>query len=287
MANNYVGREAIDLPIAVANDIIQKTQEQSAVMQLARQITLPGTGVMVPVILSDPEADWVAEGAEKPVKTGTLETKKLVPYKLAVIVPFSMEFVRDREVLYNAMIQRIPLAMAAKFDGAVFGSSAAPGENFDTLSKCTAQVIGTNAYDGLVAADTDVSEHDGIVNGYVLAPQGKATLLASKDKNDRPLFINNIADNAIPTILGAPTYVAKAAHVTGTPETFGFVGDWTKSVYGTVQGMQMSVSDQATLKVGSETINLWQQNMVAVRAEIELGFRADTTVFNKLVKASA
>ena len=31
-----------------------------------------------------------------------------------------------------------------------------------------------------------------------------------------------------------------------------------------------------------QTINLFQQNMFAVRAEIEVGFRADTSVFNKL-----
>ena len=43
------------------------------------------------------------------------------------------------------------------------------------------------------------------------------------------------------------------------------------------------------LSVGSgasaTTINLWQQNMVAVRAEIEVGFRADTSVFNLLTGA--
>ena len=33
---------------------------------------------------------------------------------------------------------------------------------------------------------------------------------------------------------------------------------------------------------GDSTINLFEQNMFAVRAEIEVGFRCDTTVFNKL-----
>ena len=37
-----------------------------------------------------------------------------------------------------------------------------------------------------------------------------------------------------------------------------------------------------TLEDGGTTINLFQQNMFAVRAEIEVGFRCDTTVFNKL-----
>ena len=44
--------------------------------------------------------------------------------------------------------------------------------------------------------------------------------------------------------------------------------------------------DQATLTDGSNTINLFQQNMFAVRAEIEVGFRCDTTVFNKLTNTA-
>ena len=39
----------------------------------------------------------------------------------------------------------------------------------------------------------------------------------------------------------------------------------------------------STLDVDENTrINLFQQNMFAVRAEIEVGFRADTDLFNKL-----
>ena len=57
-------------------------------------------------------------------------------------------------------------------------------------------------------------------------------------------------------------------------------------MYGTVEGVKIDISDQATLTVGSGSsatqINLFQQNMFAVRAEIELGFRADTSVFNLL-----
>ena len=41
-----------------------------------------------------------------------------------------------------------------------------------------------------------------------------------------------------------------------------------------------------TLTDGSTTINLFEQNMFAVRAEIEVGFRCDTTVFNKLTGAA-
>lgn len=280
-------RKSIDLPMEVSTEIIQKTQESSAVMQLARQITLPGRGVVVPVITGDATAAWVDETAKKPVSHPTLETKKMQAYKLAVIVPFSMEFTRDNQALYDALVSRLPLALAEKFDATVFGAVNVPGENFDTLKACTAQDIKADAYGGLVAADADIADHDGVMNGIVLAPKGKAVLLTATDVNKRPLFVNSVAEGAIPMVLGVRTQQSKGAYVAGKPNTLGIAGDWTKAVYGTVSGVQVAVSDQATITDGSTSINLWEQNMIAVRAEIELGFRADTTVFNRLTDTAA
>ena len=204
-----------------------------------------------------------------------------------MIVPFSNQFRRDVPALYDELVKRLPLALAQKFDATVFGSVNVPGSNFDTLKNCTAQEIGTDAYAGLVAADADIAEHNGILNGWVLSPKGKAVLLNAVDGNKRPLFLNNVAEGAVPMILGSKTLQSKGAYVAGTPEVVGFAGDWTQAVYGTVEGVQIAIADQATLDDGSDTpLNLFQQNMFAVRAEIEVGFRCDTTVFNKLTKAA-
>lgn len=276
-------RTSIDLPVDVSREIMQKTQEESAVMQLAREIALPGRGAAINVITSDPEAAWVGETAAKPVSNPGLTTKVMQAYKLAVIVPFSNEFRRDVASLYDALVERLPRALGAKFDATVFGAVAAPGSNFDTLAGATAQSIsGTAAYAGLVAAQTDIATNGGIFNGVVISPQGQGILLAATDENKRPLFINSVAEGAIPMILGAPTYVRKSAYVSGTPNTVGIVGDWTQAMYGTVEGVVIDYSSDATLVSGNTTINLFQQNMFAVRAEIEVGFRADVSVFNKL-----
>lgn len=281
-----ISHSSIALPSAVSNEIWQKTQENSAIMAMARQIQLPGMGVTIPIITGDPEAAWVNETEAKPVKRSSLSTKQMSAYTLAVIVPFSNQFRRDLPALYNALVERLPLALAKKFDATVFGNGDAPGSNFDTLKNCTAQEIGTDAYKGLVAADADIAEHDGILNGWVLAPQGKAILLNAVDNNGRPLFVNNVADGAVPMILGSRTRQSKGAYVDGSPAVVGFAGDWTQAVYGTVEGVKIDISDQATLTDGSSTINLFQQNMFAVRAEIEVGFRCDTSVFNKLTRAA-
>ena len=280
-------RSNIELPNDVSAEIIQKTQEGSAVMQLARQIALPGRGLQIPVITGDPEAAWVNETAAKPVSNPGLSKKIMQAYKLAVIVPFSKEFMRDIAALYDALVQRLPLALAAKFDSTVF-FGAAPGDNFDAFAACTAQSIsGTATYTGLVAADTDIATHGGIANGYVISPQGKGILLSALDENKRPLFINSVAEGAIPMILGSRALVRKAAYKAGTPNVVGVVGDWTQAMYGTVEGVEITVSEEATLMSGNTPIYLFQQNMFAVRAEIEVGFVADTTVFNNLTAAAS
>ena len=276
-------RTNIDLPVEVSQEIMQKTQEGSAIMRLARQITLPGRGTSINVITSDPEAAWVGETAAKPVSNPGLATKVMRAYKLAVIVPFSNEFRRDVASLYDALVERLPRALAEKFDSTVFGNGDKPGSDFDNFASVTKQSLASDVYAGLVAADTDISLHGGIVNGYALSPQARGILLAATDQNKRPLFVNNVSEGAVPMILGAPTYMSKGAFVSGSPSVVAVAGDWTQAMYGTVEGVKIDYSSDATLDLGGgSVINLFQQNMFAVRAEIEVGFRANTDLFNAL-----
>ena len=298
MSGTQTNRSAITLPSEISSEILQKMQEGSAVMRLARQITLPGNGKTIPVITSDPQASWVDETAAKPVSNPGLGTKLMSAYKLAVIVPFSKEFRRDLAALYDALIARLPAVLANKFDATVIGAVDKPGENFDNFALCTAQSLiasgGHTAYDGLVAAVTDVAEQNASLDGFAISPAAKGILLGAKDGDGRPLFINSVAQGAIPMILGCPTYENRGLYKSGaapvdsgsgTPAIVGVGGDWTQAVWGTVEGMEISFSDQATLVDGTTTINLWQQNMFAVRAEIEVGFRALTDCFNLLTGA--
>lgn len=283
MAGVPTNRTNINLPPEVSAEILAKTQDASAIMSLARQISLPGRGVTIPVITGDPQAAWVGETASKPVANPSLETKIMEPYKLAVIVPFSNEFRRDAAALYDELVRRLPLALAQKFDATVVGAVAAPGSNFDTFASATAQnITNPNTYSSLVAADADIATNGGIMNGIALSPQGKSVLLGAVDGDSRPLFINNVSEGAVPMVLGAQTVLSKGIY-DGTNHVVGIAGDWTQAMYGTVEGVTIDYSSDATLDLGSgNVINLFQQNMFAVRAEIEIGFRADVDCFNRL-----
>lgn len=292
-------RTNITLPTEVSREILQKTQEGSAIMKLAQRQELPGRGLTIPTITGDPEANWVDETNVKPVSNPSIGTKNMKGYTLAVIVPFSNQFRRDMRALYDAVVQRLPGALGLKFDKTVIGTSA-PGSGFDTLGACTVQSLiasgSHTAYKGLVAAWSDIADHNGALNGFALSPAAEGILLNAVDTTGRPIFTGAVSESNVSPILGARVTrgrgvykagSAAAGSTAGSPAIVGIAGDWTQAKYGIVDGdVKIDISDQATLTIGSEQVNLWERNMFAVRAEIEVGFIADTYCFNLLSGAT-
>ena len=302
--NISTNRSAITLPTDLSKEILQKAMGESVIMKLAQKQTIPGRGVTIPTITGDPEAYWVEETDSKPVSAPGLNQKNLTPYTLAVIVPFSNQFRRDLRVLYDNIVARLPGALALKFDKTVIGAVAKPGTNFDNFAACTAQSlvpgVGHTTYAGLVAADADIAENGGLLSGFAFSPAGRSMLLNAVDKNDRPIFINSVAEGAPDRLLGVPAVFGRGVYKVGTPAgvsdagspaIVGVAGDWTQAIYGIAEEFDLSISDQATLTYvdgnnQTVTINLWQRNMFAVRAEFEVGFVADTSCFNLLTGAT-
>lgn len=282
------GTTGLQLTPEQTNEIWAATVEQSAVMQLAQRVTLPGSGISIPIITGDPVADFVAETAEKPVSESTFGVKTMTPYKIAVIELFSDEFRRDFRALYNELVRRLPASIGAKFDATVFNGTA-PGTGFDVLTGSTAVGIGgTGTYGKLVTAYTTVGAA-GSLNGWAFSPQGEGILLNAVDGDGRPMFINSANnDRAVGRLLGADVVESKKVYKAGTPNVVGFAGDWAQARYGIVDGINLSISDQATINTGTEQVNLWQRNMFALRVEAEVGFIVrDAAAFVKLTDATS
>lgn len=297
-------RSAIELPSDISNEILETARGESVVMRLATRMPLPGRGLTIPVILGDPEAQWVDETNPKPVKNPNVGYKNMKGYTLSVILPFSNQFRRDLASLYDAILARLPGALAQKFDATVIGAVAAPGSHFDTLAAATAQSLlpgqNTTAYDGLVAANVDIATHGGVMNGIAVGPQGNGILMSAKDNQGRPLFLPSTNDGAITGILGARVLQGRGIYKAGAaasggdaavPAIVGVAGDWRQSAYGMVKDFEVSFSDQASITVldadnQPQVINLWERNMFAVRAEFEVGFVANAAAFNLLTGAT-
>jgi HK97 family phage major capsid protein len=269
----------VNLPAEVSGEIWGGIVEQSAVMQASRRVDLPGPGVTIDMVTGEPTAGWVTESDEKPVSRATLSSKTMTPYTLAVIEPFSNQFRRDKGRLYNELVRRLPFALAKKFDSTVYGVGSAPGSNFDQLTSApTLTVDGTDTFADAAAVLNAVAAQGYDLSAWIASPTLHGLLLTATDSLGRQFFVANpISDNSVGQIFGAPVYKTRGTMPTGagaTADKIGFAGDWQgAAVYGTVEGVQISISDQATLNDGGTAINLWQRNMFAVRAEIEIGFR--------------
>lgn len=278
------GTSGVNLPPELSAEIWQKAQEASAVMALSNVMSLPGAGVTVNVITGDPTPEWVAETDEKPVSRGSVTTKTMQGYTLAVIVPFSNQFRRDEASLYNAFVQRLPGVLAKKIDQTIFFGTA-PGSNFDVLTDAEAvslvPAVG-DAYDQLVDAEVAIAEAGYTLNGYAISARGVGLLRKLRDTQGYPLLGGL---NGFDTLLGLPIRRTQAVQqvVEDQADLVGVAGDWSTATFGVVQNIAISASEEATVNDGGTQLNLWQRNMFAVRAEMEVGFRVqDIAAFRKL-----
>lgn len=295
--DNNRASNSITLPAELSNEVWAKAVENSAIMQLAQRIDLPGRGVSIPVVTADADAAWVAESTEKHVGNATFGLKTMTPYKLAVIELFSNEFRRDLPALYRELARRLPASIGKKFDATVFNATSAPGTGFDLLYQSPTQDISkdanANTYQKMVNVISTLGAKGFDLDGFALSAQGRAFLLGAVDGQGRPLFVPSAEDGNIGNILGARVVKAQQAYKAGSastttaaavPDVLGFAGDWTQARWGMVDDISMAISDEATINDGTNQINLWQRNMFAVRVEAELGFVCtDDDAFVQLV----
>ena len=267
----YRGTSGLELPKEVSDVVIQGAIAQSAVMKLAQRIYLPGRGLTIPVITADPTVSIVNEAAEKPVSNSTFSNKNMVPKKFAVVELFSVEFRRDMPRLYDALIERLPGALAKAFDKQALNTAALSG--FDSLVTAQAITEGSTIAAKIANGIKAIADDGYRLNGYAAGPVGEAELITAVDGNGRPLFMPSTVDAAVGRVYGGDVVACSAIQ--------GIIGgDWSKAYYGIVDGINVKFSDQATINDGSAQINLWQRNMFAVLIEAEMGFVvADTDAF--------
>lgn len=264
----------VSLPNVVSNEIWGLTIKQSAFMQAARRISIPGSGVQIDMLTGVGDAAWVAETDEKPVGEATFSNKVLEAYMLALIIPFSNQFRRDKAALYREIVRVLPAELGRKFDSTVLGSITKPGSNFDNLAAAQQLTVdATDTFGDLVAARAAIGTRP---SHWITSPAFENTLITAKDADGtRPFVPNYSEDPGVGRIFGAPVLGTDGKFLQSTTggDDLAVVGDFANyALWGSVEGIQYSESDQSSLTVGSDTIHLWQRNMFAVRFEIELAF---------------
>lgn len=283
----------------LAGPIFDEAAKGSAAMSLMKKVPLGASGQAFPIVTSKPTANWTPEGAQKHTTEASLGLVKMEPKKLTAIAVASQEVIRANPGGYSETLAGLLAeAFARAFDLAVFHNKGGDGNGtgpFGTSLSATTKSVtlggtaGANTYDDLVKAmglnlqGTPKKQ----VNGFAFDTGFEVDLLTTKDASDRPLFAEASYDGLIPalrsgSILGRPSYLHENV---GNDKTVGFLGDWTKAAWGTVGGITMDVSTEATVTIGGQLVSLYENNLVAIRAEAEYGFAlADPAAFVKIAR---
>ena len=269
----------------MSSEIWTDSIKQSALTQLATRVNLPGKGVKWQTLNAPNAAEWVGETAEKPVVDPTFGSKTMIPYKLAQIITVSEEFTRDAANLWNAVQAQASEAIAQAIDKTFLaGTIPLPGaDGVDTLADAQTVSVKNGKYVDFVKIATTVLDSNGDLSGIAITNKGLSKFLSAVDENGRPLMVPGVGSTELGSAFGARMIkspwgykeAVKAStdpKVNAAPEVLGVAGDWTQAYYGTVQGIRIKMTDTATVKKGSQTINLWQSNMIAFLVEAEVGF---------------
>ena len=112
-------------------------------------------------------------------------------------------------------------------------------------------------------------------------------LNGAMDSSNRPLFVESpLTETAGPVrsgrLMGRPAYVSDGIYG-ATGKIYGYLGDWSQAAWGVVGGITYNVSTEATVTINGALTSLFENNLVAVRAEAEYGWLVnDTAAFCKL-----
>lgn len=268
-----------------AGDIFAEARKVSVAQQLARQIPVSPNGVEIAYTTQKPSASWVAEAAQKPTTSGGKALRKIAPKKLAAISVVSAETVRANPGGYiDDLRLDLAEAFALAFDAAALHGTNTPfgANNFisattKSVALGTASVANGGIYADLNAGLSLLVNDSKRLTGFAFDALAEPIFNGAVDANGRPLFVDSpTIDNAAilraGRVLGRPAFIGEGV---GKDPVVGFGGNWTKAVWGVVGGITYDISTQATVTINGELVSLFENNLVAVRAEAEYAWDVD------------
>ena len=275
------------IPEEVSREIIQAVPEASAVMRLARRLPpMSRKQRRMPVLAGLPDAYFVTgDNGLKQTTEAAWENKYLNAEELAVIVPIPEAVLDDVEYDVWAEIRPgIIEAFGKAFDQAVILGTNAPDDwPDDLLTGATSAghvvTLGTGAdiYDDIMSEGGVIHkvEDDGFaVTGHMAALTMRAKLRGLRDDNGVPIFNRTVQAASMYELDGAPVEFPRNGSMDAATALM-ISGDWSQLVYALRQDMTYKILTEAVIQDGSGTIvyNLAQQDMVALRAVMRLGWQ--------------
>ena len=287
-----ITNKSVVLPVEYGREIIRGLVGRSKALELGRRLPdMRGKTYKLNVNSNLPVAGWVknsqspanAEGSEinrKPVSSYAFEGVDITAEELAVIVPISENTLADVEdfgiELASELQEQVIGAFQEAIDSAVFFGTNAPWSGYNGLvagaTSASASVswdgtAGTSFYAAINSAMTLVEQSGFVPNAILGGPS-----LNSAFRNSITTLGVNVTDQ------GEIGRLARHVDLTGgfnESSAFAVVGDFRYLVYSFREEMAMKLLTESVIQdpsTGSIVYNLAQQDMVALRFTMRLGF---------------
>jgi len=287
--NNIIDRTGADalIPEEVSKEIIQGVPQNSAIMRLARKLpTMSRKQRKLPILSSLITAYFVSgDTGLKQTSQMAWENKYINAEELAVIVPIPEAVLDDADYdIWGEVKPRMVEAFGVAFDQAVLYGTNAPADwPDDILTAATAAghtvVVGTGAdiYDDILGEGGTLAlvENDGFMTtGHVGALTMKARLRGLRDANGIPIFNRSMQETTRYELDGAEVVFPTNGAIDATQGLL-ISGDWQQLVYAMRQDVTYKVLTEAVIQdaAGNIIYNLAQQDMIALRAVMRLGWQ--------------
>lgn len=283
------------IPEQVSNEILDMVTESSAAMRFGRRLQNMSRNTMRMPVMSALATAYFVNGDNGLKQTSEVNwtNKYVTAEELAVIVPIPEAVLADADYdVWGQVRPSLVEAFGAAIDAAVFYGTNIPS-NWTTDLGAAGIVAGASAASHQIsaAAYTDLYEAilgetgagtaglfgkveaDGfMVTGSVAPLLMRGKLRNVRDADGQPIFKPSMQAAGEYTLDGAPINFPLNGAISSTYWLIS--GQWNQLVYSMRQDITYKVLDQAVIQDGAGNIvyNLAQQDMVALRAVMRLGF---------------
>lgn len=279
------GAESL-IPVQESNEIIQGIITQSAVLQRGRKLpNMTSKQYKMPVLDMLPIAYFVnGDSGQKKTTKMAWDKKFIIAEEIAVIVPIPEAVLDDSEYdIWAETKPRIIEAFGKKIDGAIlFGDDKPASWRADVVTTAnTAKSVvtlgaGDNLYDKIMGEEGSIAliENSGyFVNGHMADISMRAKLRGLKNANGDPLFKSDMQSGTTYSLDGSPMNFPNNGSFDKSKALM-ISGDLSQLVYSIRQDITFKLFTEGVVQNtdGSIAYNLMQNDMVALRAVMRLGW---------------
>ena len=280
------GADAL-IPVQESNEIIQGIITQSAVLSQGRRLqNMTSKQYKVPVLDMLPIAYFVnGDSGQKKTTKMEWDKKTITAEEIAVIVPIPEAVLDDSDYdIWGEVRPRLQEAFAKVIDGAILFSTNKPASWRDgvvataTAASHVVTLPASNAdlYEAIMGEGGVIAkvEEDGyFVNGHMADISMRAKLRGLRDTTDQPIFKSDLQSGTNYSLDGSVMTFPNNGAFDKT-EALMISGDWRQLVYSIRQDITYKLFTEGVVQNtdGSIAYNLMQNDMVALRAVMRLGW---------------